>query len=258
MDNILREIILNKEREVNLLKRNLILDIKPRASCNKSFKKSLLKDELAVIAEIKRKSPSKGQLSVIADPAELAFNYMHGGASVISVLTDECYFGGSIKDLSKITAALKNTDVTILRKDFIIDPIQIAEAVLAGADAILLIVSASGNKLKALLDYAKKMNIDALVEVRNHKEIDLALSVGAEIIGINNRDLKTFNIDINHSLNLISHIPDHIAKVSESGISSQNEAQKLYKAGFDAVLVGSSLVCSEKPAELIKSMRGLS
>ncbi len=255
MNNILHEIILNKEREVNLLTQNFIFDEKPRVS-NKSFKKALLNYGLSVIAEIKRKSPSNGRLSVITDPIGLAFNYMRGGASAISVLTDERYFGGSIKDLSKIAIALKNTSATILRKDFIINPIQITEAVLAGADAVLLIAAVLQNKLKTFLDYAKKMNIDALVEVHNHKEIDLALSASAEIIGINNRDLKTFNVDINHSLKLIKYIPNHIVIVSESGITSPEVALQLHQAGFDAVLVGTLLVRSEKPKELIELMRG--
>lgn len=255
VNNILCDIILNKQREVDLLKQNFIFDIKPRES-NKSFKKALLNEGLTVIAEVKRKSPSKGRLSIITDSVELARNYVKGGAGAISVLTDEHYFGGSIKDLSKIAEALKNTNTTILRKDFIIDPIQIDEAVLACADAVLLIVAVLENKLKLLLDYAKKMNIDALVEVHNYKEIDLARRAGAEIMGINNRDLKTFSVDINHSLKLIKHIPSDIVRVSESGISSPDVALRLYKAGFDAVLVGELLVRSANPDALIKLLRG--
>jgi len=254
VNNILREIILNKEREVDLLKRNVIFDKKPRTS-NKSFKRSLLNSGLTVIAEIKRKSPINGQLSVIADPVELAFDYVHGGAGAISVLTDEHYFDGSINDLRATAAALKNTSTTTLRKDFIIDSVQIDEAVLAGADAVLLIAAVLGSKLKSLLEYAKDMNIDALVEVHSHEEIDSALNAGAKIIGINNRDLKTFDLDINRSLNLIQYIPDCIVRVSESGITTPDVARQLYSHGFDAVLVGTSLVCSENPEELIRSMR---
>jgi len=144
--------------------------------------------------------------------------------------------------------------VTILRKDFIIDSIQIDEAVLSGADAVLLIAAILKDELKSLAAYAKKMNIEALVVVHSRMEIELALAAGAEIIGINNRDLKTFNVDVGLSLELVKHIPNGIVKVSESGISSLDVASQLHKAGFYAVLVGKSLVCSENPAELIKSL----
>ncbi|CAL7964271.1 Indole-3-glycerol phosphate synthase [Gammaproteobacteria bacterium] len=254
MNNILNDIVLNKQREVDLLKQNFVISEKIRIS-KKSFKKSLLNDGLTIIAEIKRKSPTAGQLSIIADPVELALNYTRGGAGAISVLTDERYFDGSIKDLNKVAAALQNTDTTILRKDFIIDPLQITEAIFEGADAVLLIVAILGNKLKTLLGCARKMNIDALVEVHSIKEINLALDAGAEIIGINNRDLKTFDVDINHSLQLIKHIPKHIVRVSESGIDSQEIALQLRRVGFDAALVGTALVCAEKPAALINLMR---
>ena len=255
VNSILHEIILNKRHEVELLKQKLVLDETPRIS-KKSFKSSLLNRGLAVIAEVKRKSPAKGLLSIIADPVELACSYQRGGACAISVLTDECYFGGSIKDLKKIAVALKNTNVTILCKDFIIDPIQIREAVFEGADAVLLIASVLKDKLKPLLDCAKKMNVDVLVEVHDQQDVCLALNAGAEIIGVNNRDLNTFDVDINRSLQLIKCIPQHIVRVSESGLSSPKTTQELYQAGFDAVLVGASLVCSEDPGELIKKMRG--
>ncbi len=255
MNNILQEIILNKEEEVGLLKRSLIFYQKPRVS-GKSFKKSLLSSGLSVIAEIKRRSPAKGQLSTIEDPVGLAFDYVRGGATAISVLTDEHYFDGSIIDLGRVATAFRETEITILRKDFIIDPIQIVEAVLFGADAVLLIASVLGDNLRSFLDYTKRMNIDALVEVHDEKEIDLALNAGAEIIGVNNRNLTTFSVDINRSLQLIRQMPPKIIRVSESGVATADTALKLYQSGFNAVLVGGALVCAKDPGKLIKTMRG--
>lgn len=255
MNNILNNIMLNKQRKVDLLKQNFIGHKNPRIS-NKSFKQSLLKEGLSIIAEIKRRSPITGRLSTIVDPVEVAFNYVQGGAGAISVLTEQHYFGGSIQDLSKIANALQNTNVAVLCKDFIIDPIQINEAIFAGADAVLLIVAILGSRLKPLLDYAKQMNIDALIEVHDVKEIDIALDAGAEIIGINNRNLKTFNVDINCSLQLIRHIPKHLVRVSESGLDSPKATLQIHKVGFDAALVGTALLTTEKPAALIKLMQG--
>lgn len=241
MDNFLDKIIEQKQQEVAKLK-----DIK------KSFKKALLNKGPAVIAEIKRKSPSKGSIATINDPVELAKQYVSGGADAISVLTDKEFFGGSLQDMINVSNAVS---VPILRKDFIIDPIQIAESVAAGADAILLIVAILQTKTKELLATAKAMNIDALVEVHNQEELELAVAAGAEIIGINNRDLKTFQVDINNALQLIPLIPNNIVKVAESGIDSPATAKKMFQAGFDAILIGESLVRAENPVNFIKSIK---
>ena len=255
MNNILRKILKHKETEVDALKqRSDLMEVKKRES-NKSFKDSLLQDGLSIIAEIKRKSPSKGELAEITNPIELALDYVQGGANAISVLTDNKYFGGSGKDLTAVVNALKDTPVTVLRKDFIIDPIQIDEAIMLGADAVLLIVAALEDRLQSLLEYAKAKNIDALVEVHNLTELELAVAAGAEIIGVNNRDLTTFQVDIIHSLELISQMPPQIITVSESGVDSATVAQQLYGAGFDAVLVGEALVRSPNPANFIEQMR---
>ena len=218
---------------------------------NNPFKDVLLNDGLSVIAEIKRKSPSKGTIAKIENPVDLAQKYVTGGAAATSVLTDQKFFGGSLADLEKVA---KNTACPVLRKDFIIDPLQIAEAATAGADAVLLIVAVLQKKTKSLLAAAKAMNIDALVEVHNKQELDLAIAMGAEIIGINNRDLQTFEVDINRSFELISSIPQNIVKVAESGITSPEIASKLYKAGFDAVLIGETLMRSDDPAAFINQI----
>lgn len=245
MNNILQEIIANKQREIEEL----------RPLPKKSFKASLLNNNLSVIAEIKRKSPAKGELAEVNDPVLQALIYKEGGANAISVLTDKRYFGGSLADLATVSKALRDTKITVLRKDFIIDPIQIAEAVLAGADAVLLIVAVLKDKLKIFLDYARTMHIEVLVEVHNLTELKISLDAGSEIIGINNRNLETLQIDINNSFKLINYIPKGIVKVSESGIMSSDTAKELSKIGFDAVLVGEMLMSSKHPDKLIHEMR---
>ncbi len=254
MNNVLQKIIKHKETEVAALKQRLdLMKVKKRES-NKSFKMSLLQNGLSVIAEIKRKSPSKGELAKITNPIELALDYVQGGANTISVLTDK-HFGGTSHDLEAVASALKDTSVTVLRKDFIIDSIQIDEAIILGADAVLLIVAVLGDQLVEFLEYTKAKNIAALVEVHNQVELDLAIASGAEIIGVNNRDLTTFEVDVTNSLELITQIPTGIITVAESGIDSAQTAQQLHGVGFDAVLVGEALVTSQNPADLIQQMR---
>ena len=257
MPSILAEIIVQKEAEVkSLLKREDLSGVEPRSS-HKSFKESLLQEGLSVIAEIKRKSPSKGVLSNIVSPLNLTQQYLEGGTSAISVLTDQKYFSGSVDDLVSVSNTVKDVPVTILRKDFIIHPIQIDESILMGADAVLLIVAALQAKLPKMLEYAKSKNMDALVEVHDYYELNMALDAGAEIIGVNNRDLKTFKVDVNQSLKLVKQIPNDIIKVSESGITSPEIARQLYENGFQAVLVGEALVRSDHPANFIRQMRGM-
>lgn len=267
MHNILKEILMTKLAEVARLKLSLPLahahlDLShirraDKASSRRSLTESLSLPGLSIIAEVKRKSPSKGALSKIGDPTALVDQYVEGGAAAISVLTDQTYFAGSIEDLKMIASALKTKSASILRKDFIIDESQIIEAVLAGADAILLIVAALGaEKTKELLAVAKKRGLDVLVEVHNKAELDIALKAGAEIIGVNNRNLKTFVVDINTSIKLAKHIPSHLIKVAESGIHTIEDAEKVKSAGYDAALVGEALVKSTDPKVLITQMRG--
>lgn len=168
-------------------------------------------------------------------------------------MTDNAFFGGHLDDLTQVATALHTQPQPTLRKDFIIDTIQIAEAVTAGADAILCIVAVLQQKTKKLLDYAKTMGIDVLVEVHDRAELDIALASGAQIIGVNNRDLTTLHVDTDQAFRLIEHIPPSIIKVAESGILTPQLAQDYYRAGFDAVLIGEALVTSSHPAEFIRA-----
>ncbi len=264
MINKLGAIILQKKKEVAELKRlvenqpnHLIAEIlngKITRHSEKNFKLSLQTKALAIIAEIKRKSPSKGDLAPIRDPVALAKNYVGAGANTISVLTDELFFGGNINDLKNVAQELARTCTTpILRKDFIIDEIQIAEAIAAGADAVLLIVAVLGKETQQLFDSAKKMGIDVLVEVHNEAELNIALSSGAEIIGVNNRNLTTLEVDTMHALTLLDKIPNTVIRVAESGIADPLIAQAYHQAGFDAVLIGEALVKSNNPSDFIEA-----
>lgn len=223
----------------------------------KSLKQSLAKPTLGVIAEIKRASPAKGALADIVDPILLATKYQAGGAAAISVLTDELFFKGSPQDLQQVSAALAQTPCPILRKDFIIDEIQIAQAAKDGADAVLLIVAVLEDKTYELLDYAAHLGLEVLLEVHTKDELLFALETDAEIIGINNRNLHDFSVDVQRSLDLVQIIPSDMIAVAESGIHDADCAQRLFHAGFDAVLVGEALVKSNDPEEFIAAMQGL-
>lgn len=221
---------------------------------NNVFKNALSSSYLAVIAEIKRKSPSKGMIAPISNVTELAQHYISGGASALSILTDKTFFNGSIQDLSQVKNEI-SSPVPIIRKDFIIDEVQIAEAKVAGADAILCIVAALGSKTKKLLEYARSLGLDVLVEIHNENELNIAIDSGADIIGINNRNLNTFIVDTDLSLQLVEKIPNSIIKVAESGITTPAMARKYYQAGFNAVLIGEALVKSEDPENFIMECR---
>lgn len=263
--NILAEIIAHKKQEVQTLKdilknqpahlmnqmRNGSQIIKPM----KNFSTCLIAQQLSVIAEVKRASPSRGKLAEISDPAQLAIQYANHAASAISVLTDEKFFKGSNKDLTHVVESLKIYPTPILRKDFIVDKIQIIESIAMGADAILLIVACLGKETKKFLDEANAYGIDALVEVKNREELEIAIEAEAKIIGINNRDLQTFEINLNRSFQLIDQIPKSIIKISESGILDSTIAHNLHSAGFDGVLIGEALVKAENPGVFIEACR---
>lgn len=221
-----------------------------------AFKRALSSDSLTVIAEIKRKSPSKGTLAPIIDPAELAQRYISGGANALSILTDKIFFDGNIQDIIRTKEKITHSSVPIIRKDFIIDEVQIAEARAAGANAILCIVAVLGTKTKQLLNYAHSLGLDVLVEIHDENELNIALESGADIIGINNRNLNTFIVDTERSLELVKRIPDSIIKVAESGITTSAMAREYHKAGFNAVLIGEALVKSPNPEQFIMECRG--
>lgn len=252
MTSKLQTILLQKQREVEALYACGLekIAIKPR-SC-KSLQAALTQSSLAVIAEIKRQSPSKGKLAAIADPLLLAKRYVTGGASAISILTDELFFNGRLTDLTSVANAIALSSVPILRKDFIIDEIQLTESYHAQADAVLLIVAVLKEKTTKMLEYVHGLGLEALVEVHKQDELELALASGAKIIGINNRDLTTFVVDTSHALKLGKAIPPSIIKVAESGIATPEMARAYREAGFDAVLIGEALVKAESPELFIR------
>jgi indole-3-glycerol phosphate synthase len=209
----------------------------------------LPKGTLTVIAEIKRRSPSKGFIGEIKDPASLSRTYYEGGAAAISVLTDEEGFGGTMEDLKKVVAQQKKFEgnfpgpCPVLRKDFIVDEVQIAEAAVGGASAVLLIMAALGRERCGELQQAAwDMGLDALVEVHDEAEVEDAIAIGATVVGVNNRNLKTFEVDLQTSVRMADKIPDGVMKVAESGVDDCNDAWMLRDAGYCAVLVGESLV----------------
>lgn len=208
---------------------------------------------LAVIAEIKRRSPSKGALNPDLDPVLLATLYEEAGASCMSVLTDEDFFGGSVDDLQRARAA---TQLPVLRKDFTVSLHDVCDARLMGADCVLLIVAAlSAVELREMHALAIEIGLDVLVETHDEREIEQALDAGANMIGVNQRDLKTFAVDHERAVRVASHIPDGVLKVAESGVRNGDDASSLRSAGYDAILVGETLVVSEDPAATLATLR---
>jgi indole-3-glycerol phosphate synthase len=201
--------------------------------------------DISVIAEIKRRSPSKGDLAQIADPATLAKDYADAGARVISVLTEQRRFGGSLRDFDDVRAVV---DVPLLRKDFVVSPYQVHEARMHGADIVLLIVAAlEQNALISLLDRVESLGMTALVEVHNSEECDRALEAGASVVGINARDLHTLEVDREVFGRLAPGLPFETIKIAESGIRGPGDLMTHAGAGADAVLVGESLVSAPDP-----------
>ncbi len=209
-------------------------------------------DPVCVIAEVKRRSPSKGDLAPGLVPADLAAAYQSGGAAALSVLTDGDFFGGSPGDLRQARAAV---DLPVLRKDFTVSPADVADARIMGADAVLLIAAAlSADELSSFVALARRVGIDALVEVHDEAEAEAALSVGATLIGVNQRDLYTFEVDTDRARRVAAALPDHITRVAESGIRNGDDVRRLAEAGFSAVLVGETLVRSADPAAAVRGL----
>jgi indole-3-glycerol phosphate synthase/phosphoribosylanthranilate isomerase len=206
----------------------------------------------AIIAEIKKASPSKGLLCADFDPAVIARSYAAGGAAALSVLTDQHFFQGSLDDLSAARAA---SGLPVLRKDFTLDPYHVVEAAAVGADAILLIAAVlTESEMRDLRELAERYGMASLVEVHSADELRPALASGARIIGVNNRDLQTFEVNLDTSLRLAELIPDSVLKVSESGIESRTQIASLQKAGYRGFLVGEHLMRSSDPAFALKSL----
>lgn len=209
--------------------------------------------ELAVIAEVKRRSPSKGDLAPDLDPADTARAYAAGGAACLSVLTDEAWFGGCAADLEAARAAVA---VPVLRKDFTVHRRDVCDARLMGADAVLLIVAAvDDDELAQLHELALDLHLDVLVEVHDEAELDRAVAVGATVIGVNQRDLTTFDVDAERAVRVGAAMPADVLRVAESGIRGPDDAARLAEAGFHAVLVGESLVTSRDRAGSVTALR---
>jgi indole-3-glycerol phosphate synthase len=218
----------------------------------RDFRAALRAKRPAIIAELKKASPSKGVLVEEYDPPVIARDYERGGAAALSVLTDRRYFQGALDDLVAARAA---TELPVLRKDFTLDEMQIAEATAHGADAILLIAAVlNAGRLRELREYAEGFGISALVEVHDEGELEIAIESGAEIIGVNNRDLRTFDVSLETSLRLAALIPSGVLKVSESGIASAADIRRLAAAGFDAFLVGEHLVKAPDRAAALRAL----
>jgi indole-3-glycerol phosphate synthase len=215
---------------------------------------NLLTEDISLIAEVKRSSPSKGALATITDPAGLAAAYEKAGAHVVSVLTEQRRFGGSLADLDAVRKAI---DLPILRKDFMVDEYQFYEARAHGADVVLLIVAAlSKNQLEDYFHLAKELGMRSLIEVHTHDELESALEISPEIIGVNSRNLKTLDVDAKSFAELIPQIPSTMARVAESGISTRQEVAFAQECGATAILVGEALVRSGSPSVAIDQLLG--
>jgi indole-3-glycerol phosphate synthase len=255
---ILDEIVETKKREVAGRKaarplvalERMITGMPP----TRDFGKAVGTGQCAIIAEVKRRSPSRGLLRADFDPVRMALEYEACGAAAISVLTDETYFGGSDADLTAVKQAVT---LPLLRKEFIIDPYQVYEARAIGADALLLIAAIlTDGQLREYRELAASLGLAALVEVHDREELESALTAGAEIVGINNRDLKTFVTEIRTSMELAPLIPKDRIAVAESGIRTRGEIEALSKAGIRAFLIGETLIAAPeigpKLAELLE------
>jgi len=222
------------------------------ASERRDFAAALAGPGLGVIAELKQASPSRGVLRSDYRPREIAPAYEAGGAVALSVLTEEQFFQGSLTDLQEAREASR---LPLLRKDFILEAYQVYESEAAGADALLLIVAAlDDDTLRALIDLTGQLEMAALVEVHNQEEVGRAMAAGARIIGVNNRDLKTFEVDLETSLRLRPLIPAGVLTVSESGIGSAIHLDRLRAAGFDAVLIGERLITQPDPGRALETL----
>ena len=254
---ILDKIIETKKEEMVLLKKEstvaqLQKTIAGLELC-RDFRQALKRDACNIIAEVKCASPSRGRLVADFDPVRIAQVYEQNGASAISVLTDEKYFSGHKNYLKQIR---QNVNLPLLRKDFIIDAIQIYETRAIGADAILLIVRVLGNKLADFISLSKEIELSPLVEVHTQEELDLALAAGAEIIGINNRNLDTFVTDIEASHKLRALIPTNKIVVAESGIRDRKDIELLMQAGLNAFLIGEHLITASDIGRKLRKFKG--
>jgi indole-3-glycerol phosphate synthase len=251
--NFLLEILKQKRARVEVAKQQVSLEVVSanakavRASARPhAFSNALTNDAINIIAEFKRKSPSKGPIRPNANPTVIANAYRAGGAAAISVLTEEDYFNGSLDDLREIKDAV---ELPVVRKDFVVDEYQVYEAASAGADAVLLIVAALEDPvLERLLDLTEnELQMDALVEVHTSQEMKRAKDLRAHLIGVNNRDLHTFQVSLETSIKLSGEAPEDSILISESGLETNDDLRRLKEVGYSGFLIGESLMRSEDP-----------
>jgi indole-3-glycerol phosphate synthase len=255
--SLLDRIVATKRQEVAELRLRTaeLKALAERAVPARDFAAALQTEGVALIAEVKRRSPSAGSIHEALDPVATAVSYVEAGARAVSVLTDATYFGGSLADLRAVSSSVS---VPVLRKDFTIDELQIVEARGAGAAAVLLIVRLlAAQEVRRLREVAESLGMQALVEAHNGAELEIAVESGARLIGINNRDLDTLQMDLTASERLIPRIPAGCIAVAESGIRSAADAGRMAAAGADALLAGESLLRHGAPAAAAASLTGL-
>jgi indole-3-glycerol phosphate synthase len=259
MPTFLDQIVTATRRRVAEAKRGAdlrALERRAEGHVPRGFRRALSaqgRDGVAVIAELKKASPSKGLIRSDFRPAELARELESAGAAALSVLTDEEFFQGSLGNLREASEA---TQLPCLRKDFIVDEFQLLEARANSADAVLLIVAAlSDSELKALARGARERGLDALCEVHRKEELQHALDAGCDLIGVNSRDLRTFKVDLETAFRMAGSFPDNVVRVAESGIHSAADIARLRAAGYHAFLIGESLMRAERPGEALRDLR---
>jgi indole-3-glycerol phosphate synthase len=261
--SILDEILAHKRREVEAAARALAPEELARRALARrdpprGFRDALRTgDRPRIIAEIKRRSPSRGEIRADFEPVGCARAYAEGGAVALSVLTDLHYFGGQLDHLEKVRGAV---DLPLLRKDFLVDPYQVDEARVAGADAVLLIVAAFPGpervaRLGALRQRARELGLDALVEVHDEVELDAALAAGSDLVGVNNRDLRSFETDLGVTERLAPRVPEGVVLVAESGIFTHDDVARLEAAGAHACLVGEALMRQADLGDALRRLR---
>jgi indole-3-glycerol phosphate synthase len=257
-ETVLDRILAETREELERRKRERPLDESSLARARRPvgerrFRDALAGPEMGVIAEYKRRSPSAGALRERPEVAEIVGAYERGGAVAVSILTEGPNFEGALEDLC---AAREACELALLRKDFIVDAYQLYEALIAGADAVLLIAAAlDTTELAALHDAARALDLDVLVEVHDRRELHSALEIGADIVGVNNRDLRDFSVDLARTEALMDEIPAGVTVVSESGIVGVEQVRRLHERGVSAVLVGERLMRSDDPAASLEALR---
>jgi indole-3-glycerol phosphate synthase len=258
MGDFLAEIVERTEADLEQRMRDTPMDALqaqlPPSHRGRPFSEALVAEGISLVAEMKRASPSKGPIRPGASVSEVVRIYEAAGASACSVLTEGPHFQGSLGDLVEARAACR---LPLLRKDFVVHEYQLLEARIAGADAVLLIVAAlGGERLHELLHAASDIGLDSLVEVHDEDEVETAIEAGAELLGINNRNLRTFEVDLDTTFRLLPDVPAGTVVVAESGITTPHDVQQLEDAGVDAILVGETLMRADDPAEAIRTLLG--